>query len=181
VIERPTDGILDVNGWDVRKLLQLLVRSNAVVLEWLTSSIRYRDGGPIAAQLLALARETCYLPALAYHYDRLARNSFGEITSSPGAVRFRAYCYALRPALALLWVRRGEAPPMDLWSLLAGVAIPEALRHTVAELVEREAAAVLARTSYSGRFFASRSRPTDRGDTAIPRPQERQAAGLGLR
>jgi hypothetical protein len=141
VIERPTDGILDVNGWDVRKLLQLLVRSNAVVLEWLTSSIRYRDGGPIAAQLLALARETCYLPALAYHYDRLARNSFGEITSSPGAVRFRAYCYALRPALALLWVRRGEAPPMDLWSLLAGVAIPEALRHTVAEFVERKAAA----------------------------------------
>src|ERR1044071_5634208 len=35
VIETPLDKIYDVNGWDVRKALQLLVKGNAVVIEWL--------------------------------------------------------------------------------------------------------------------------------------------------
>ncbi len=36
------DGVLDVNGWDIRKMPQLLMRSNAVVVEWLTSPVWYR-------------------------------------------------------------------------------------------------------------------------------------------
>jgi hypothetical protein len=35
VIERPIDGALDISGWDLRKALRLLVRSNAVLFEWL--------------------------------------------------------------------------------------------------------------------------------------------------
>src|SRR5262245_56148107 len=34
VIERPIDTTLDVSGWDLRKALQLLLRSNAVLIEW---------------------------------------------------------------------------------------------------------------------------------------------------
>jgi hypothetical protein len=81
VIDRPSDGELDINGWDIRKALQLLVRSNAVLLEWLTSPVRYRDEAGISARVLALAREKCHAPALAYHYARLARHSFDEIRS----------------------------------------------------------------------------------------------------
>ena len=32
---------LDLNGWDVRKALQLAVKSNAVLIEWLQSPIKY--------------------------------------------------------------------------------------------------------------------------------------------
>jgi|SRR6185437_15979631 len=142
VIERPIDGILDINGWDIRKALQLLVRSNPVVLEWLNSPIRYRDSGTIPNRLLKLARETCCLPALAYHYDRLARHTFSKIASEGDPIRFKAYCYALRPVLALLWIRRRlEPPPMDLPELLNGIALAEDVRLAITELIARKAAA----------------------------------------
>src|SRR5262245_28516631 len=41
VIEFPTDAVLDVNGWDLGKALRLLLKGNAVVIEWLTSPYIY--------------------------------------------------------------------------------------------------------------------------------------------
>src|SRR5215470_1010716 len=75
VIERPVDATLDVSGWDLRKALQLMLRSNAVLIEWLTSPVRYRswDG---AEELLALARSAASLTALTYHYQHQARRCF---------------------------------------------------------------------------------------------------------
>jgi len=89
-----------------------------------------------------LARETCCLPALAYHYDRLALHSFRKIAFSSGSIRLKTYCYVLRPVLTLLWLRRRcEAPPMDLPGLLNGIVVTENVRQAIAELVERKAAA----------------------------------------
>jgi predicted nucleotidyltransferase len=142
VIECPLEGALDINGWDIRKALQLLVRSNAVLVEWLSSPVRYRDDGTASAQILGLTRETCHLPALTYHYDRLARRNFDDILSTTGPVRLKTYCYALRPALAILWMRgHGEPPPMDLPALLKGVVVADVVQRAIAALVERKALA----------------------------------------
>jgi len=142
VIEQPIDGALDISGWDVRKALQLMVRSNATLMEWLSSPVRYRAADEAAARLLKFASHSCHLRALAYHYDRLARRSFTEIESSDGEVSLKTYCYAIRPALALLWMRRhGRPPPMDLPSLERGVATADVVRRAIADLVERKAAA----------------------------------------
>src|SRR5215475_7651562 len=40
VIECGIEGVLDIGGWDLRKALRLLVKSNAVLLEWLVSPVR---------------------------------------------------------------------------------------------------------------------------------------------
>lgn len=142
VIEVPLDGVLDINGWDLRKALQLLVRSNAILLEWLASPVRYRDSGAPVASIHTLARETCFLPAVTYHYSSLARHGFDDILSSQGPVRMKAYCYAMRPVLALHWTRqRGEPPPMDVPSLLAGIVAGEDVRQAIAALVEEKASA----------------------------------------
>ena len=130
VIERPVDAVLDVNGWDLRKALQLMLRSNAVLIEWLTSPVRYRDWCQ-ANELLALARSAASLTVLTYHYQHQARRSFDAVSGGGETARLKSYCYALRSALAIAWIRqRGEAPPMDVGTLMAGVSLPE-------ELVER--------------------------------------------
>ena len=142
VIEQPISGLLDLGGWDVRKALGLMVRGNAVVLEWLASPVVYRRD-PAVANLAALARATAHLPALTYHYDRLARAAW---PAGDGPVRMKSYFYALRPALALLWMRtHATPPPMDLPALLAGADIPgavaagiEALRRQKAEATEAD-------------------------------------------
>src|SRR5271154_6141624 len=42
VIETPLADDLDVNGWDLRKAIKLLLKGNAVIIEWLSSPIVYR-------------------------------------------------------------------------------------------------------------------------------------------
>lgn len=43
VIEKPISDELDVSGWELRKALQLLHRSNPTLLEWLNSPVVYRE------------------------------------------------------------------------------------------------------------------------------------------
>jgi len=142
VIERPLDAVLDINGWDLRKALQLMLRSNAVLIEWLTSPVRYRGGGLAVAHLLELAREGADLTSLAYHYDRQTRRTAEEIAAAGEAVRLKTYCYALRTALAVLWLRTRRAPPpMDLPSLRGGLALDARLSAAIDALVAAKAAA----------------------------------------
>ena len=75
-IERPIEAGLDLVGWDLRKALRLLTKSNAAVLEWLASPLVYRREEAVVTALTELAREAAHLPALAYHYGRLARGAW---------------------------------------------------------------------------------------------------------
>jgi len=43
VIEIPIDGDLDINGWDIRKSLMLLRKSNSPLLEWISSPNKYKN------------------------------------------------------------------------------------------------------------------------------------------
>ena len=43
VIEYPIVDEIDINGWDIRKALKLLWRSNPGIVEWLQSPIVYVD------------------------------------------------------------------------------------------------------------------------------------------
>src|SRR5438045_8726086 len=54
VIERPITDELDVSGWDIRKALMLLKKSNPPLLEWLGSPIIYRETLTIADRLRSL-------------------------------------------------------------------------------------------------------------------------------
>jgi len=156
VIERPIDATLDVNGWDLRKALQLMLRSNAVLIEWLTSPVRYRNWAG-ADELLALARSAASLTSLTYHYQHQAQRSF-EAVGEGNSARLKSYCYALRSALAIAWIRqRGEAPPMTIGALIAGLTLPEALvqpiRQLIAHKVESGENATMARLSSFDAFI----------------------------
>ena len=139
VIERPIDSALDINGWDLRKALRLMVYSNAILFEWFTSPIRYREVETESAKIRLLAEESCFLPAYIYHYDRMARRFFDEIAASSDVVLFKTYCYALRPSLALHWIRRYEQPPpMNLAALLSRDMVAGEVREAIRELIKRK-------------------------------------------
>lgn len=75
VIEAPTTDDIDLSGWDLRKALGLVLKSNAVVGEWIGSPIRYRADHPAVARLAALADRVLNPRALAHHYASLGRNA----------------------------------------------------------------------------------------------------------
>ncbi|MFJ3407920.1 DNA polymerase beta superfamily protein [Promicromonospora sp. NPDC090134] len=140
VIETPLDKIFDVNGWDVRKALGLMVKGNATVGEWLRSPIVYRGDAAVRDELLALAGDVTDRRALTNHYLHVGRNSLGLYASTKVAKKF---LYALRPAVTLRWMRVQEGaatPPMDLPTLVAGCALPADVRAAVEELVRHKSA-----------------------------------------
>lgn len=141
VIERPLDPVLDIGGWDMRKALQLSLRSNAALLEWLSAPIAYRPERPEVTTIRQLATAAADPNALAGHYLHLGRRSLEKIRESDdGTARPKDYCYALRAAFSLEWlVRHNAPPPMDLPSLLADLSLqPEALAH-IRDLIARKA------------------------------------------
>lgn len=119
VIEQPISGDLDVNGWDLRKTLQLLHQSNPTLLEWLRSPIVYREEDEAATRLRALAHEG-FSPVRGYHhYVSMAKKNFREHLRGE-EVRYKKYLYVLRPLLAARWIREGRGvPPMRFTELAA--------------------------------------------------------------
>jgi uncharacterized protein len=108
-----------------------------VELRWGSHLYGYREIAPLARRLAAVARLGHRVEVLLYHYDRLARHAFESLERVP---TIKNCCYALRPALALVWLRTYKAPPpMDLPRL---ITVSPELEPAVAELVVEKAQAL---------------------------------------
>lgn len=141
VIETPTldDPVLgvplDLNGWDIRKALRLVLSSNPVLHEWLTSPIVYVRDEASASAIHDLAVQAAVADQFRYHYDRLCRTSWNQMQTPEGA-SIKRYCYALRPSLMLLWLNtRDDLPPMDVHTLCKGLKLEEGLLKALSELI----------------------------------------------
>src|SRR4029078_8455790 len=56
VLEEPLTDELDVSGWELRKALRLLRKSNPPLLEWLKSPVVYAPAAEFLEELLAPRR-----------------------------------------------------------------------------------------------------------------------------
>jgi predicted nucleotidyltransferase len=140
VIERPLLDEIDLSGWDIRKAMGLLTKSNPPLLEWLGSPIIYRDEFDFAARLRAALPEYFSPRACAYHYLSMARRNYSAYLKGE-TVRLKKYLYALRPLLAVLWIEQGRGiVPMEFEKLLITVSDQPGLVVEIGKLVERKMA-----------------------------------------
>lgn len=141
VIELPIEGDLDINGWDLRKALRLLIKPNPVLLEWLRSPIVYRADGPAMERLAALGERTAHLRPSTHHYLHLCRSQYRRFIDGKAAVPLKKYFYALRPALALMWlsVHPDQPVPMAMAALRQGLDLPAAVSDFLDDLLRRKA------------------------------------------
>jgi predicted nucleotidyltransferase len=133
----PIEGDLDINGWDIRKALNLLLKDNAVVAEWLDSAIRYSPTDPAMSQIGELA-DRCFNPrGYARHYASLGRNNLERWDLSAAGIPVKRYFYSLRPALAIraLRVNPNARPPMRLQNLVQVSDLPVDLAVEIERLV----------------------------------------------
>lgn len=126
VIETPLVGDVDVNGWDLGKALKLMLKGNAVVLEWLRSPFIYTADAAFRDGLLMLANEGASAGAIARHYLHLGENQRRTYFADRQDVALKKLFYALRPAAALRWMRLrgGAVPPMHFPTLMSESEIP---------------------------------------------------------
>lgn len=142
VIETPLDAVFDVNGWDIGKAVKLMAGGNAVIIEWLMSKIVYRADPVFRAAFLELAEQVVEPGAIAYHYIALGREMHKRLITDDGAVPQKKIFYALRPAMALRWLRLNPGkslPPMHFQTLMAQCDLPSPLVAEIEDLLEKKA------------------------------------------
>jgi predicted nucleotidyltransferase len=141
VIEEGVDEMdFVVAGWDLRKALRLFLKANPALWEWLVSPIVYRDDDGVARRLREIAAETYSLKALAHHYLHIAQEKERRQIAAKETVKAKMYVYALRPLLALEWLRgKGSLVPMAMPEILTGVTLPDDVRQAILDLVAHKA------------------------------------------
>lgn len=142
VIEFAPDGEIDVNGWDVAKALALLVKGNAVVIEWLMSPIAYRGDAAFRADLLALARQVAPRAAIGRHYLKLGERQAAWFLDRDSPAPLKKIFYVLRSAATLRWLRlhpEASVAPMNYSALMAECAPPAAVTRASDDLLHRKA------------------------------------------
>jgi predicted nucleotidyltransferase len=141
VIERPISDMLDINGWDLRKALNLFRKSNPPLLEWLQSPILYQEKYTVAEQIRRISPLTFSSKSCMYHYLNMAKGNYRDYLQGE-YVKIKKYFYVLRPVLACEWIEKyGSMPPME-FDVLVDRLIPEdiELKQVVQNLLVRKKA-----------------------------------------
>lgn len=115
------EGDLDITGWDLKKSLLLLKRSNAPLIERFQSPIVYYQD-PVFTEGFRNLITSYYSPkAVFFHHYSLAKN-FWETISSSENYKLKSFFYLVRSLLSCLWImQRNEVVPMQISPLLQNI------------------------------------------------------------
>lgn len=133
----PVDEVLDIGGWDIKKVLKLFLKSNGPLYEWLQSPIVYRQYPAFAAEMRGLMPVYYSLRSAANHYLSMAYNTFRDDLQSD-QVKMKRYFYALRPVLACLWIIERQSVPPMVFRHLRVLITDLKVQHSIDELMEQK-------------------------------------------
>lgn len=140
VIEYPIDDVLDINGWDLRKALQLLQKSNPSLIEWLYSPIVYKASNALEVEMRELVVQHISLKHLVYHYLSMAKGNFREYLQKEN-VKLKKYFYVLRPVLACMYIEKYQKnPPILFQDLLTENDLPAPVLQEIQALLDKKLA-----------------------------------------
>lgn len=110
VIEYDITDDIDLNGWDLRKSLRLLQKSNPALIEWLHSPIVYEDDGQFASQTRSFIQSAYSSEKGISSYRGLAKNNLKLYLRDERRSPKRCL-YILRSILCAKWVEKHRSPP----------------------------------------------------------------------
>jgi predicted nucleotidyltransferase len=135
VIEIPIDEVLDINGWDLKKALKLMYKSNAPVLEWLSSPIIYKHNQEFVNELRHVAEKYFSPISATFHYVNIAKKSCDGLEELEN-IKIKSLFYVIRPILACMWKENfNTIPPMNLQAMMKEVEIDKKIREIIDKLV----------------------------------------------
>ena len=118
VIEIPVNAELDISGWDIKKSLQLLRKSNSPLLEWLSSPIVYKNVEAAVRPFSDLSKRAFLPESSCHHYLSMAKSTIAKFQDEQN-IKIKSYLYAVRTILCCKWiVSHLNQPPMLIQDLL---------------------------------------------------------------
>ncbi len=119
-IQFMTEDDLDGSGWDVRKALRLLAKSNASFTGWLFSQIVYRANDDFLNEIKKVAN-TNFNPVSGFYHFHSMNKGFEETLDSD-KMTLKSFFYTIRTALCANWIYKKETiPPVlfrEMYSLI---------------------------------------------------------------
>lgn len=137
-IEYFHDEVLDISGWDIKKALQLLNKTNASLLEWLHSPIIYKANANFLKQIKELGLKYYDPTKLLNHYKGVAFNSM-KYLEDDGQIPLKKLLYVIRPLLAAKWVKEHKSiPPVVFSQLLNLLEKEDPIHQQILKLVRQK-------------------------------------------
>lgn len=135
VIEVDQCGSLELVGWDLKKTLRLLHKSNPTLLEWLNSPIIYRSDPLFTSQLKTLSNLGFSLITTVYHYLNMAKRNY-QLVKRQQRFTPKSYLTVLRPLVTCLWLlEKKKMPESDVRLLFRSYTNNDDLLEQLDELV----------------------------------------------
>ncbi|SHG70912.1 nucleotidyltransferase domain-containing protein [Pedobacter caeni] len=129
----PINDELDIYGWDLRKVLNLLRKSNTTPFEWLQSPVVYGEEAGFKSRLWHLCQGYFSQRTNAHHYLGIAKGAMDTIVNED-EIKIKKLFYVLRPLLAAKWcLEKNQIAPMEIGPLMD--LLPDHLHTMVSELI----------------------------------------------
>ena len=130
-------GELDITGWDLKKSLILLKKSNVALLEKFQSPIVYYEEKCFADEMKHLMQHYYSPTAVFYHHYSLAKKFWDDIKEAD-SFKLKSYFYLMRSLLTCNWVVKADAvPPMEIEGLMSLLSEDE--KFNLRELIKLKA------------------------------------------
>jgi uncharacterized protein len=112
------DGDWDITGWDLKKRLVLLKKSNAPLIERFQSPILYYADEGFRAKFRQLIDQYYSPTAVFYHHYSLAQKFWDELKDKD-EVKLKSYFYLIRSLLSCNWIVGDKSVlPMNIEGLM---------------------------------------------------------------
>lgn len=133
VIEWQLDEVFDISGWDIKKALQLLYKSNPTLFEWINSPIVYKETIE-GRELRELSKQYFDVKKSVMHYLNMASNTFDNYLQNE-SVKLKKYFYALRPIFAAEYALENKSQPPIKFNDLKDMMLEDSLKDVVNHLL----------------------------------------------
>lgn len=118
VIELPINDLLDVNGWDLKKVLSLVFKNNLALFEWINSPVIYMDES-VKSTFSQLVTKCFRVDRAHYHYFSMATSFHKDHVQDKPSPNMKKLFYCLRSTFACLWINKFKSmPPVNFNEML---------------------------------------------------------------
>ena len=136
-IDWELNEVLDINGWDIKKVLQHFHKSNATLFEWSNSPVVYYTTDEWKKLYDEVAGKYFACKSSMYHYYGTANKNYHEYLMED-MVKYKKYFYVLRPILACKWIEEKKCPPPVLFDELFDSVLEEDMKPVIADLLAKK-------------------------------------------
>ncbi len=127
---------IDISGWELKKSLQLLKKSNAPLLERIQSSIIYSADKEFISDILNVSSSYYSKIATMHHYLSMAKKIKSEIEEKK-EYKLKKLFYALRTATVCKWIiEKEKMPPIDFTKIYLNLSLDKKIIQNIESLIE---------------------------------------------